>query len=90
MLVIVDVYVKNKDKKVSEFELDYDIDESDVKINKVIVISVGGGIDIFKKFIVKSDILLGGGGRIIFLFFFESVFKFFSYKLFFFLLKLVK
>ncbi|XP_065926674.1 SH3 and multiple ankyrin repeat domains protein 2 isoform X4 [Magallana gigas] len=65
LLVTADVHAKNKDKKVSEPEPDYDIDESDAKTNKVTVISVGGGIDTSKKFTVKSDIPSGGGGRII-------------------------
>lgn len=65
LLVTADVHAKNKDRKVSEPEPDYDSDESDAKTNKVTVISVGGGIDTSKKFTVKSDIPSGGGGRVI-------------------------
>lgn len=65
LLVTADVHAKNKDRKVSEPEPDYDSEESDAKTNKVTVISVGGGIDTSKKFTVKSDIPSGGGGRVI-------------------------
>ncbi|XP_078327445.1 uncharacterized protein LOC111102495 isoform X2 [Crassostrea virginica] len=64
LVVTADVHGK-KDKKMSEPEPDYDIDEMESKANKVTVISVGGGVDTSKKFTVKSDIPSGNGGMVI-------------------------
>ncbi|XP_062608346.1 SH3 and multiple ankyrin repeat domains protein 3-like isoform X3 [Saccostrea cucullata] len=66
LLVTADVHAKNKDRKMSEPEPDYDSDENDDKVkNKVTVISVGGGSEGSKKYTVKSDIPSGGGGMVI-------------------------